>query len=554
MFGFSLAYTMAARMEVSKPRPIISCISFLALYISFVTITPASSTSLQDDFIKCLHKNTNVRFPLDKTFFTPERNSSIFTEVFESTAQNQRLLTKAMPKPGFIFRPIHESHVQASVICSKKLGIHFRVRSGGHDYEGVSYVSRIEKPFVLIDLSKLRQINIDIEDNSAWVQAGATIGELYYRIAEKSKIHGFPAGVYPSLGIGGHITGGAYGSLMRKYGLAADNVLDAKIVDANGKLLDRAAMGEDLFWAIRGGSGGSFGIILSWKIKLVPVPETITVFTVTKTLKQDVSFKILFKWQQVADKLVEELFLRVFFTVVGNKANKTVSMAYIGQFLGEKGTLMEVMEKDFPELGLTQKDCIEMNWIKSIIYSSGFPTSSPPPIEILLQAKSPLGKVYFKAKSDFAKELIPVLGLKGMFKKLLEEDAALVIWTPYGGKMNKISESEIPFPHRNGTNFMIQYYRSWSDSEESNKRIKWIRELYSYMTPYVSSNPRQAYVNYRDLDLGQNKNNSKSNFLEAKRWGAKYFKDNFKRLVRIKTKVDPDNFFRHEQSIPTLPV
>lgn len=181
MFGFSLAYTMAARMEISKPRTTISCISFLALYISFVTITPASSTSLQDDFIKCLHKNTNVRFPLDKTFFTPERNSSIFTEVFESTAQNQRLLTKAMPKPGFIFRPIHESHVQASVICSKKLGIHFRVRSGGHDYEGVSYVSRIEKPFVLIDLSKLRQINIDIEDNSAWVQAGATIGELYYR-------------------------------------------------------------------------------------------------------------------------------------------------------------------------------------------------------------------------------------------------------------------------------------------------------------------------------------------------------------------------------------
>ncbi|RID45090.1 hypothetical protein BRARA_I01843 [Brassica rapa] len=539
-------------MGVLKSAPVISYISFLALYFSFYTVALTSSNSLQDDFINCLHQNTNVDFPLEKAFFSPERNASMFIEVLNSTAQNQRYLTKSMPKPGFIFKPVHETHVQASIICSKKLGIHLRVRSGGHDYEGVSYVSQIEIPFIIIDLSKLRQINVDIEDNSVWVEAGATTGELYYRISEKSKTHGCPAGIYPSLGIGGHITGGAYGSLMRKYGLAADNVLDAKLVDVNGKLLDRTAMGEDTFWAIRGGAGGSFGIILSWKIKLVPVPKTLTVFTVTKTLDQDAGFKILSKWQQVADKLVEELFLRVFFTIAGNNENRTVAMSYIGQFLGEKGNLMEVMSKGFPELGLTLEDCIEMNWIESIMYSSGFSTTTPPPPEVLLQAKSPLGEVYFKAKSDFAKEPIPVLGLKGMIKKILEEEAAVMIWTPYGGMMDKIPESEIPFPHRSGTSFMIQYYRSWSDTEKRpDMRIKWIRELYNYMTPYVSSNPRQAYVNYRDLDLGQN-NNLKTSFNQAQVWGAKYFKDNFNRLVKIKTKVDRENFFRHEQSIPPL--
>ncbi|KAF3499345.1 hypothetical protein F2Q69_00041575 [Brassica cretica] len=391
-------------------------------------------------------------------------NASMFIEVLNSTAQNQRYLTTSMPKPDFIVKPVHESHVQASIICSKKLGIHLRVRSGGHDFEGLSYVSHIETPFIIIDLSKLRQINVDIEDNSVWVQA--TVGELYYRISEKSKIHGCPAGIYPNLGIGGHITGGAYGSLMRKYGLAADNVLDAKIVDANGKLLDRTSMGEDMFWAIRRGAGGSFGIIFSRKIKLVPVPQTLTVFRVTKTLEQDAGFKILSKWQQVADKLVED------------------------QFLGDKGNLMEVMHKDFPELGLTKEDCLEMSWIESVIYNSGFSRSTPPPPEVLLQAKSPLGEVYLKAKSDFAKEPIPVLGLKGMIKKILEEEAAVMIWTPYGGMMDKIPESEIPFPHRSGTSFMILYYRSWSDTEKRpDMRIKWIRELYSYMTPYVSSNP-----------------------------------------------------------------
>uniref|UniRef100_A0A0D3D8X5 FAD-binding PCMH-type domain-containing protein n=2 Tax=Brassica oleracea var. oleracea TaxID=109376 RepID=A0A0D3D8X5_BRAOL len=155
--------------------------SFLALYFSFCTITPTSSTSLQDDFINCLHENTNVDFPLLETFFSPERNVSDYKEVLESTAHNLRYVTESMPKPGFIFKPVHESHVQASVICSNQLGFHHRVRSGGHDYEGLSFVSLMETPFILIDLSKLRQINVDIEDNSAWVQSGATIGELYYR-------------------------------------------------------------------------------------------------------------------------------------------------------------------------------------------------------------------------------------------------------------------------------------------------------------------------------------------------------------------------------------
>ena len=174
-----------------------------------------------------------------------------------------------------------------AVTCSKKLGIHLRIRSGGHDYEGLSYVSEVETPFIIVDLSKLHAVNVDIEDNTAWIQVGATIGEVYYKIYEKSLVHGFPAGLCTSLGVGGHITGGAYGSMMRKYGLGADNVVDARIVDANGQILDREAMGEDLFWAIRGGGGASFGILLWWKIKLVPVPETVTVFTVTRSLEQD---------------------------------------------------------------------------------------------------------------------------------------------------------------------------------------------------------------------------------------------------------------------------
>ncbi|XP_010441896.1 PREDICTED: berberine bridge enzyme-like 4 isoform X1 [Camelina sativa] len=541
-------------MGISKPLPTISCISFLVLYFSLYCITPISSSSaslLQDEFISCVKTNTHVDFPLETTLFAPAKNVSMFDQVLESTAQNLRFLAKSMPKPGFIFRPIHESQVQASIICSKKLGIHFRVRSGGHDFEAMSFVSRIETPFILIDFSKLRQIDVDIEDNSTWVQAGATLGELYYRIAEKSKVHGFPAGLCTSVGIGGYMTGGGYGSLMRKYGLAGDNVLDVKMVDANGKLLNRTSMGEDLFWALRGGGGASFGIVLAWKIKLVPVPETLTMFTVTKTPKQDPGMKIISKWQRIASKVMEELHIRVEFTAVGNKGNRTVMMSYKGQFLGEKVTLMKVMNKVFPELGLTDLDCTEMSWIESALRNGGFANGSS--IDVLLQLQSPLGKNYFKAKSDFVKEPISPLGLKGMFKRLIKEDTPFLNWTPYGGMMARIPESEIPFPHRKGILFLILYQTNWPENDKRPSRhINWIRELYSYMAPYVSSNPRQAYVNYRDLDLGQNMNNAKVNSIEAKTWGAKYFKDNYNRLVKIKTKVDPENFFRYEQSIPPM--
>ncbi|XP_028758667.1 berberine bridge enzyme-like 26 [Neltuma alba] len=527
-----------------------SSLFLVILAFSFFLVSSTTSFSSQERFTRCLQAKSRNQIPFPTSFYTP--NNASFTSVLESTAQNLRYLLPSMPKPEFIFTPLEDSHVQVAVICAKILKIHMRVRSGGHDYEGLSYVSLIEKPFMVLDLSKLRAIHVDIARNTAWIQAGATIGEVYYRISEKSQVHGFPAGLCTSLGIGGHITGGAYGSMMRKFGLGADNVIDARIVDANGKILDRSTMGEDLFWAIRGGGGGSFGIILWWQIKLVKVPPTVTVFTVTKTLEQNAN-QILHKWQQVAPNIDHNLFLRVLIQVTNSSVagKRTVSTSYNSLFLGRANKLLQVMKKNFPELGLSKTDCLEMSWIKSVLYIAGYPNNTPP--KILLQGKS-TSKAYFKAKSDFARQVIPEAALNSLWKVFLEEDGPLMIWNPYGGMMSKIPESATPFPHRNGTLFKIQYVTGWLDGEKSmEKHMNWIDRFYYSMKHHVSSFPREAYVNYRDLDLGTNQF-YKTSFLRSSLWGYKYFKDNYIRLANVKSKVDPNNFFRHEQSIPPFPI
>ncbi|PSR98739.1 Cannabidiolic acid synthase-like [Actinidia chinensis var. chinensis] len=517
-------------------------------FVLLFSFSWATVAQTYEDFLRCLYNHFSNSIPISKVIYNPANSS--YLSVLNFSIRNLRFTSPDTPRPGVIVTPLDESQIKTTIYCAKTHGMEIRTRSGGHDYEGLSYVSTV--PFVVLDLINISSIVVDVENRTAWVQGGATIGELYYRIAEKSRNLGFPAGLCHTIGVGGHFSGGGSGMMLRKYGLAADNIIDARIIDVNGNILDRESMGEDLFWAIRGGGGASFGVILAWKIHLVHVPSIVTVFTINRNLEQDATNRI-HKWQSIAHKFPQELFLRVLISRVNSRQDgkQTIQAAFNSLYLDEIDQLIPLMQGSFPELGMMREDCTEMSWIESILYFASFPSGSS--LDVLLN-RTQLSTQYFKAKSEYVKEPIPLIEWNRTLDLFFEEDAkfARMHLYPYGGIMAEISESSIPFPHRAGNLYRIQHEVYWKEkgAEESERHIKWIRNLYRCMTHFVSKSPRAAYINFRDLDLGVNNKTGNTSYAQARIWGIKYFKNNFNRLVRAKNKADPENFFKNEQSIP----
>ncbi|KAE8664528.1 FAD-binding and BBE domain-containing protein [Hibiscus syriacus] len=269
-----------------------------------------------------------------------------------------------------------------------------------------------------------------------------------------AKRHGFQAPLSELVDTLVEVAMGFY----EKYGLSIDNVIDAQLIDANGRILNREAMGEDVFWAIRGGGATSFGIILSWRVKLVRVPPRITVFTVQRTLEQGAT-ELVCRWQQVARKLSKDLFIRLQPEPINNGGNnRTVSVSFIGHFLGQTDELIQLMNADFPELDLQRSDCLDE-----------------------------LGRISFYTG-----------------QALMDTGDISVQMNPYGGRMEEISDTETAFAHRGGNLFMVLYSVTWSESDgginATARYVELSRRLYRAMAPYASSNPREAFLNYRDLD------------------------------------------------------
>ncbi|KAI4297157.1 hypothetical protein L6164_037058 [Bauhinia variegata] len=523
-------------------RSSISLLCLLLLSLLLLSLLRESSDSTWKPFEDCLLKHQDPKFPLIYFRNLTSHRDPPFSSVLNAYVRNLRFNSSTALKPSIIITARHESHVKAAVICGATNKIQMKIRSGGHDYEGSSY--RVDNnytnpnvQFFILDMFNLRDIEINLTAKTARVQTGATLGELYYKIATTSQTLGFPAGTCPSVGVGGHIGGGGFGNMIRKYGLSSDNVVDAGIIVANGTLLNRTSMGEDLFWAIRGGGAASFGVVLSYTVKLVPVPEIVTTFKVVKTLEENVT-NLAFKWQDVAPNITEDLFLKLNLDVENTeREGKTIRASFEGLFLGTCHRLVKILSDRFPELGLKESNCNEMSWAQSLV-------GIDKPIEALLSRS--FSASYFKGKSDYVEKPISKVGFDGIWNKMIKLKDVKLYFYPYGGKMFTIPASETPFPHRDKILWKIQYGINWKKPDEEKASLDKSMEIYDYMAQFVSED-RRSFFPYRDHTLGININYT---YEEGRKYGLKYFGDNFYRLVEIKSKVDAANFFKNEQSIP----
>ncbi len=172
-------------------------------------------------------------------------------------------------RPAVVARCTGVADVVAAVRFAREHDLEIAIRGGGHNVAGTAVCD----DGIVIDLSPMRAVSVDPVGRTAWVQGGA----LWSDVDHETQAHGLATtgGIVGHTGVAGLTLGGGIGFLMRKHGLAVDNLLEAEVVTAEGSMV-RASGDEhpDLFWALRGG-GGNFGVVTSFRFALHPVGPTL---------------------------------------------------------------------------------------------------------------------------------------------------------------------------------------------------------------------------------------------------------------------------------------
>jgi FAD/FMN-containing dehydrogenase len=409
--------------------------------------------------------------------------------------------------PGLIARCITAADVVDAVNLGRDLGLEVSVRGGGHNVAGKA----VTEGGLMIDLALMKGVHVDPKASTIQAQPGVTWAELNRAAA----LFGLATtgGVVSTTGIAGLTLGGGLGYLMGAYGLAADNLLSAQVVTPFGRVLSASPdENHDLFWALRGG-GGNFGIVTSFTYRAHPVATVLGGLLVHpfSAAPAALSFYRQFTLDAPDDVGVACGLVHA----PDGSGNKIVALpvCHASQDLHQGEADLKPLRDFGPPV---------MDTIEAIPY---------PTINTLLDDGFPRGAFNYW-KSAFLRDLTPEAGqvLTDAFARTPSPMSCIVIEHVHG-KAARVGATETAFPHRQ-TGYSALVLAQWADPSDSEDNMAWARETFDALRPYTKE---QRYMNYMSADDG-------GAVREA--YGV-----NYNRLVEIKRRYDPGNFFHLNQNI-----
>src|ERR1700722_1996738 len=401
--------------------------------------------------------------------------------------------------------------VSATILWAVNNGVGFAVRSGGHSYEGFS-----QSPDLVIDVRGMKAIKLSGDRKSVTIGSGSSLGSVYDALA--SSHLAIPAGSCFPVGVAGHSLGGGFGVLGRPFGLACDSILSMGAVDASGKILTAGEQEKNvLFWALRGGGNGNFGVVTNFNFRTSSV-NMVAKFAITWTKPVVQAVKIVQAWQQWLENVPSSITGTLHLT----KAKGGLIQVHMAGLSVQSESSVKAELKRLQSLaGAANVSTTTMTFHQAATIFDG---REPNPDSVLM-----------KAKSDYVTEPMTGQGILTLLNGLMKAPGEIaVLCDTYGGAINRIAADATAFVHRANTRYVMQYYMQWDNAGATDANIAMMRTLYASMRPFVSGG---FYVNYCDLDLGDG-------------YAKVYWGDNLARLMKIKAEVDPKNIFWHAQSVP----
>lgn len=407
--------------------------------------------------------------------------------------------------PALIARCAGVGDVIAAVNLARKHNLLVAVRGGGHNVTG----NAVCEGGLMIDLSSMRGIRIDPAGRTARVEGGATWGDVDY----EAQTFGLATtgGVISTTGVGGLTQGGGIGWLIRKHGLACDNLLSVDVVTADGRLLTASAEeNADLFWGVRGG-GGNFGVVTSLEFRLHPVGPTVLGGMVAHPAHR--GEEVLRFYRDFTQRAPEELSLQFgFLTQPDGEQAVAMFGCYVGSVADGEEVLGPVRTFGPPVADLFQP----------MPYRA---------VQSMLDPFFPKGiRSYWKG--SFLREM-PDEAIDRIIAQArsVTSPQSVVAVEHSGGALGRVGEDETAFPHRRAPYNLI-IMAMWPDQAEDERNIRWAREYADAVAPYSTGG---VYVNYLSVE-GEERVRAA--------YGA-----NYGRLVALKNKYDPSNMFHLNQNI-----